>query len=164
MEYSSFTRPFSKRRGMSPPVSVSAEKRSVSDERSTNNGEPNDIDFTVVLMVPLPPISPPNLKINRVDYCYSRWSKSWKYKNSGSKVTPEMLRPLGSNVGRSDKDDPRQTFCFVVVHKMPQDPDSDKTIEPNFVIVNKSPYLRKACKDVIRWAPGLSWNADPLDV
>lgn len=36
--------------------------------------------------------------------------------------------------------------------------------EPTFKIVVKSPYIVQACKDVIKAWPGVSWNADPLEV
>lgn len=50
-----------------------------------------------------------------------------------------------------------------VVREMPRDND-DGTSEPKFKIVIKSEYLLKACKDVIQSWPGISWNADPLEV
>lgn len=36
--------------------------------------------------------------------------------------------------------------------------------EPTFKIVVKSEYILKACKDVIKSWPGVSWNADPLEL
>jgi hypothetical protein len=100
---------------------------------------------------------PPNLKVKRVDYYYSRWSRKWKYQNSGSNVIPE-LRPLPSE----GKEDPWQEFCFVVVRTIPK--SSDQGIEPSFKVVIKSPYLLKACKDVIQQIVGLSWNSIPLEL
>ncbi|KAG6843561.1 hypothetical protein H0H93_000632, partial [Arthromyces matolae] len=36
--------------------------------------------------------------------------------------------------------------------------------EPTIRIIVKSEYLLKACKDVIKTWPGISWNSDPLEV
>jgi hypothetical protein len=36
--------------------------------------------------------------------------------------------------------------------------------EPTFKVVVKSEYILKACKDVIESWPGISWNADPLEL
>lgn len=102
-------------------------------------------------------LSPPSLKVKRVDYYYSRWSRKWKYQNSGSNVIPE-LRPLPSD----GKDDPWQEFCFVVVRTIPK--AADQNLEPTFKVVVKSQYLLKVCKDVIQQISGLSWNSIPLEV
>lgn len=40
----------------------------------------------------------------------------------------------------------------------------ERSIDPTFKVVIKSGYLLKACKDVIRTWPGISWNSDPLEV
>ncbi|KAI0088346.1 P-loop containing nucleoside triphosphate hydrolase protein [Irpex rosettiformis] len=100
------------------------------------------------------PVLPPNLKVKRVDYYYSRWSKAWKYKNMGDKITAEMT-PIGSSSGGNDQ---WQQYCFVVVRTLPREEDQ----EPTFSFIIKSPYLLQACKDVIQYIPGLSWNADPV--
>jgi len=76
-------------------------------------------------------------------------------KNSGSNVIPE-LRPLPAE----GKDDPWATFCFIVIRTLPQQEDKEVT----FKVVIKSPYLLKACKDVIQEITGLSWNSIPLEV
>ncbi|KIY63466.1 P-loop containing nucleoside triphosphate hydrolase protein [Cylindrobasidium torrendii FP15055 ss-10] len=104
-----------------------------------------------------PALVPPSLKVKKVDSYYSRWSKSWKYRNTGSRVTPEgpFLR-TGDN-------DPWKDYSFVVVRELPRDNDDD-TSKPTFKIVIKSEYLLKACKDVIQSWPGVSWNADPLEL
>lgn len=36
--------------------------------------------------------------------------------------------------------------------------------EPEFKLVVKCGYILKACKDVIKSWPGVSWHADPLEV
>lgn len=101
------------------------------------------------------PLPPPNLKIKKVDHFYSRWSKKWKYQNSGSNAIPEaMALPVDG------RDDPWQNFCFVVVRTLPRREDQDM----QFHIVVKSPYLLKACKDVIADVQGVSWNVVPLKV
>ncbi|KAJ6565102.1 hypothetical protein B0H10DRAFT_1096922 [Mycena sp. CBHHK59/15] len=108
---------------------------------------------TIVRDEPLPPASS---KVKRVDYFYSRWSKSWKYKNMNSKVTVETLPILGGGGGN----DPWKDYSFVVVRTIPQ----QENREPTFKIVVKSEYILKACKDVIQTWPGVSWNADPLEL
>ncbi|OBZ76844.1 ATPase family AAA domain-containing protein 3B [Grifola frondosa] len=119
-----------------------------------------DNHSTSALMSSTTPAPAPNLKVKRVDYYYSNWSKSWKYRNTGSKVTPEAIRPLGG----PDNNDPWQSFCFVVVRKMPKSQDIEQGAEPTFQVTIKSPYLLKACKDVIQNIPGLSWTAEPLEL
>ncbi|KAH9903157.1 P-loop containing nucleoside triphosphate hydrolase protein [Cubamyces lactineus] len=123
------------------------------DERSTtalvSDGPPGTAS--------LPPV---NLKVKRVDYYYSKWSKVWKYKNTGSSFNPEVLFTVGN--GNPDGPDPWQSYCFVVVRKLPQ--ANDEPCEPTFDVVVKSPYLLTACKDVIQTVPGISWTAEPLEL
>ena len=97
----------------------------------------------------------PNLKVKRVDHFYSRWSNKWKYRDSSSSIIPE-IRLLPSD----GKDDPWKEYCFVVIRRIPQ----EDIEEPRFSIVVKSPYLLKACKDVIGKVASVSWNAVPLEV
>ena len=49
-----------------------------------------------------------------------------------------------------------------VVRTLPQ--TEDTRAKPTFKVVIKSGYIRKACKEVIQTLPGVSWNADPLEV
>ena len=102
------------------------------------------------------PLPAPNLKIKRVDHFYSRWSKKWKYQNSGSYAIPEAMAPPSSE----GKDDPWHQFCLVVVREIPQ----NGMLDPYFKVVVKSQYLLKACKDVIGEVQGVSWNVVPLEV
>ncbi|KAI0819855.1 P-loop containing nucleoside triphosphate hydrolase protein [Trametes gibbosa] len=104
-------------------------------------------------------LPPPNLKIKRVDHFWSDWSKGWKYRNTGSSIVAEAVRP----VGNGSANDPWQNFCFVVVRKFPQHVNNGEE-EIKFKIVIKSPYLLKACKDVIGDVPGVSWTAEPLEL
>ncbi|KAI0325259.1 P-loop containing nucleoside triphosphate hydrolase protein [Cubamyces sp. BRFM 1775] len=106
---------------------------------------------------PLPPL---NLKVKRVDHFYSKWSKVWKYRNTGSSFNPEVLLTVGS--GNPDGTDPWQSYCFVIVRKLPQ--SNDEPSEPTFNVVVKSPYLLTACKDVVQTIPGISWTAEPLQL
>ncbi|KAK0481171.1 P-loop containing nucleoside triphosphate hydrolase protein [Armillaria luteobubalina] len=105
------------------------------------------------------PLTPPTLKIKRVDHYYSRWSKSWKYRNTSSKVTVESVPLL-----RTGDNDPWKDFSFVIVRKLPIREDMIGVLEPTFKVVIKSEYILKACKDVIQSWPGISWNSDPLDL
>lgn len=121
---------------------------------SVKEGATERNSSTTALLSPSAPLSPPNLKVKRVDYYYSKWSKAWKYKNMGEKVTPEHLP-----VGASSANDPWASFCFVVVRTIREENE-----EPTFQVIVKSPYLLQACKDVMQKLPGLSWNADPITV
>ncbi|KAF8956224.1 P-loop containing nucleoside triphosphate hydrolase protein [Flammula alnicola] len=97
----------------------------------------------------------PSLKVKRVDYYYSWWTKSWKYRNTSAKVTVESLPIMqgGSN-------DVWKDFSFVIVRTMSR----QENVDPTFKLVVKSEYILKACKDVIRSWPGVSWNSDPLEL
>ncbi|KAK0457250.1 P-loop containing nucleoside triphosphate hydrolase protein [Desarmillaria tabescens] len=105
------------------------------------------------------PLTPPTLKIKRVDHYYSRWSKSWKYRNTSSNVAVESVPLL-----RSGDNDPWKDFSFVIVRKLPLRDDLVALMEPTFKVVIKSEYILKACKDVIQSWPGISWNSDPLEL
>ena len=114
---------------------------------------------------PVAQLTPPNLKIKRVDHYWSTWSKSWKYRNTGSRIIAEAVHPVGNGTDN----DPWQNFCFVVVRKIPNQRahfqlEQGPTSEITFQIVIKSPYLLKACRDVVGQVPGLSWTAEPLEV
>lgn len=113
---------------------------------------------TTALLPATTPLAPPNLKVKRVDHYYSRWSKSWKYRNTGDKIIPEPV-PVGATT--TAVNDPWGSFCFVVVRTLPRDKEG---AEPTFRVIIKSPYLLHACEDVIQYYPGLSWNADPVSV
>ncbi|KAI8996656.1 P-loop containing nucleoside triphosphate hydrolase protein [Trametes punicea] len=105
-------------------------------------------------------LPPANLKIKRVDYYYSTWSGEWKYRNTVAGVNPEALLTVGT--GSRDGQDPWQSFCFVVVRKVPYPPDTIG--DPVFVVVVKSPYLLIACKAVIGTISGMSWNVQLLEL
>ncbi|GJE93103.1 ATPase family AAA domain-containing protein [Phanerochaete sordida] len=124
---------------------------------STRDGATERNASTTALLTPSVPLLPPNLKVKRVDYYYSKWSKTWKYKNMGDKVSPEFV-PVGASTSDND---PWGTFCFVVVRTLPSNPEEG---EPTFQLTIKSPYLLKACKDVMQTIPGISWNNDPLEL
>ncbi|KAG7443460.1 P-loop containing nucleoside triphosphate hydrolase protein [Guyanagaster necrorhizus] len=104
-------------------------------------------------------LTPPTLKVKRVDHYYSRWSKSWKYRNTSSKVVVEGLPLL-----RSGDNDPWKDFSFVIVRTLPIREELVALVEPTFKVVIKSEYILKACKDVIQSWPGISWNSDPLEL
>ncbi|KAF6758888.1 P-loop containing nucleoside triphosphate hydrolase protein [Ephemerocybe angulata] len=84
---------------------------------------------------------------SRVDNYYSRWSKSWKYRNTSSKVAVESVPVLSGGQNDQWKD-----YSFVVVRTIPRMENAD------------SEYILKACKDVIESWPGISWNSDPLEL
>ncbi|KAJ3556388.1 hypothetical protein NM688_g2058 [Phlebia brevispora] len=118
---------------------------------STASVVSDDSDVTAVPAYPL------NLKIKRVDHYWSRWTKQWKYKNTGDKVKPEKV-PLGSPSGN----DAWRDYCFVVVRKLPK--ADELAQEPTYHIVIKSPYLVQACKNVVQEIRGVSWNSEPLQL
>lgn len=123
---------------------------------------PSAVGSTAALMSPnrdAPTLPSPSLKIKKVDYYWSSWSKTWKYKNTGSRITPDSM---GSSPSAA-ANDPWQGFCFVVVRKLPG-ADQAPSSEPTFQVVVKSSYLVSACKRVIGYIPGISWSADPLEV
>ncbi|KAG2024096.1 hypothetical protein CC2G_001684 [Coprinopsis cinerea AmutBmut pab1-1] len=102
------------------------------------------------------PLPAPSLKVKRVDNYYSRWSKSWKYRNTSSKVVVEAP-PLLQSGGNNDQ---WREYSFVIVRTIPRNENLEKT----YRIVLKSDYLLKACREVIDSWPGVSWNADPLEL
>ncbi|KAF9012833.1 hypothetical protein BDZ89DRAFT_476607, partial [Hymenopellis radicata] len=114
-----------------------------------------DIESKASTIVKEETLSPPSLKIKRVDNYYSRWYKGWKYRNTSAKVTVESVPLL-----KSGDNDPWKDFSFVIVRKIPR----QENLEPTFKIVIKSEYILKACKDVIQSWPGISWNSDPLEL
>ncbi|TFK64312.1 P-loop containing nucleoside triphosphate hydrolase protein [Pluteus cervinus] len=101
------------------------------------------------------PLTPPSLKVKRVDYYYSRWTRNWKYRNMSAKVTVEAI-PMMQAVSN----DMWKEYSIVLVRRLPR----EENIEPTFRIVVKSEYVLKACKDVIQSWPGISWNTDPLEL
>lgn len=133
--------------------SVNEKGHNHEDDMASSTGGADGNASTAALLTPSVPLPPPNFKVKRLDYYYSRWSKSWKYKNMGEKVTLEMA-PVG---GTSGTNDPWQSYCFVVIRTI-----SRKDEDTTFQVVIKSPYLLQACKTVIQEVPGISWNADPL--
>ncbi|KAI0672123.1 P-loop containing nucleoside triphosphate hydrolase protein [Trametes maxima] len=139
-----------------------SEKRSQDTQPLTGgDGNSEKGTSTVTSDAPQPALPPPNLKIKRVDNYWSTWSNAWKYRNTGSGVIAEAVRPVGSG----GANDPWQNFCFVVVRKFPQ--VSKHELDPKqitFKIVIKSPYLLKGCQDVIGEVRGISWTADPLEL
>ena len=69
----------------------------IHEQEGTSTTDTNDDSESTVAI-----ITPPNRKVKRVDRYWSSWSKTWKYRNSGSKVSPEALRPVGGGGGASD--------------------------------------------------------------
>ncbi|KAF8911924.1 P-loop containing nucleoside triphosphate hydrolase protein [Mucidula mucida] len=127
-----------------------------SGESSSSTAEVDlDVESKASTIVKEETLTPPSLKIKRVDNYYSRWYKGWKYRNTSAKVTVESIPLL-----KSGDNDPWKDFSFVVVRKIPR----QENLEPTFKIVIKSEYILKACKDVIQSWPGISWNSDPLEL
>ena len=147
---------FAKRASSIPAPFVSKEKEYDAETASGIGAPVEDSASTTPLVTPPAPLPTAYLKVKRVDYYYSKWTRSWKYKNMGERVTPEKVPVAPSSSGN----DPWLQFCFVVIRTLPTEPED----EPTFSIVVKSQYLLQACKDVIQEMPGLSWHVDPLHV
>ncbi|KAK7024646.1 hypothetical protein VNI00_016150 [Paramarasmius palmivorus] len=118
---------------------------------ANTNKENCDLDASTLGRVEAP--VPPSLKIKRVDHHYSDWDKSWKYRDSNSKVTAESSIPIFMR-------GPWEEYSFIFVRRIPKVQGE----EPTFKIIIKNEYIVKACKDVIGSWPGISWNANPLEV
>ncbi|KAF5347625.1 hypothetical protein D9756_010669 [Leucocoprinus leucothites] len=105
-------------------------------------------------------LAAPSLKVKRVDYYYSWWTRSWKYRNTSAKIAVEGA-PTGATAGAGkDGNDPWKDYLFVVVRTIPR----SELAEVSVKVLIKSPYIIKACKDVIQTWPGISWNAEPLEM
>ncbi|KAG6843966.1 hypothetical protein H0H87_011337 [Tephrocybe sp. NHM501043] len=140
-------------RRFSTLVKASSPLANSSSVESFDNGlDTESKASTVVRDEPLPV---PSLKVKRLDHYYSRWSRSWKYRNMNSKIAVETLPML-----QSGKDDAWKDCNFVIIRKL----SIHENQEPTIKIVVKSEYLLKACKDVIQTWPGVSWNSDPLEL
>jgi len=126
-------------------------------EPSITAGDAFDDDESKITMTADVPLAPPSLKVKRLDYYYSKWSKTWKYRNMSSKITVE-IRPV-VKVGDNDT---WKEFCFVVVRTVPR--VEDNCHKPTFKVVIKSEYMLTACKDVFQMLPGISWTAEPLEL
>ncbi|KZP28708.1 hypothetical protein FIBSPDRAFT_1039447 [Athelia psychrophila] len=139
-----------------PQSTIDTEKNSVDpdgdSERSTIGRSPT----MQASDASLPPVS---LKVKRLDYYYSKWSRKWKYQPTSSNTLPEMRAGPAAAL-EPGKEDPWAQFCFVVVRTIPQAEDQAITYKVDI----KSPYLLTACKEVIQDVPGLSWNAIPLEL
>ncbi|KAH9931587.1 P-loop containing nucleoside triphosphate hydrolase protein [Fomitopsis serialis] len=101
-------------------------------------------------------ISSPSLQVKRVDHVYHRHSCMWSYEDTKLQDTPHVLHGGKTSNGS----DVWQSFCFVVVRRMPTCAGE----EPTVAVTIKSPYLRAACQDVIGEIEGISWTADPLEL
>jgi hypothetical protein len=49
-------------------------------EPSITAGDAFDDDESKITMTADVPLAPPSLKVKRLDYYYSKWSKTWKYR------------------------------------------------------------------------------------
>ena len=140
-----------------PPLS----EKEISDADCGIDGPMEDSLSTTTLAhtsAPVAPLPPIHLKVKRVDLYFSKWLNQWKYKNMGAKVTQEQEKT--ADAPATTNNDAWSQFCFVVVRTLPTEKDQD----PTFKVVIKSEYLLEACKDVIQDIPGLSWNANPVEV
>ncbi|KAH9931582.1 uncharacterized protein B0H18DRAFT_1208889 [Fomitopsis serialis] len=104
-------------------------------------------------------MSQPSLQVKRVDHVYNMMTRMWTYEDTKVLVEPQILR--GGKM--SDGSDAWQSYCFVVVRKIPPGNSSPGT-EPTVSLTIKSPYLVAACKNVIGDVPTMSWTVDPLEL
>lgn len=147
----------------SPPTAIGRNRRRQQVIHEDGPEDDDERSTAPLVSEPAAPPPPPNLKVKRVDYFWSSWSKVWKYRNTSAKVRPDdVLKTVGN--GTDDGNDPWQSFCFVVVRKIPQSGQEKEKEEPTFQIVVKSPYLLIALREVIQNIQGVSWTAEPLEV
>ncbi|KAJ7932166.1 P-loop containing nucleoside triphosphate hydrolase protein [Mycena leptocephala] len=101
------------------------------------------------------PLPPALLKTKSVDYFYSTWSRTWKYRKMSTKATAETLPVLSSanNFG------PWREYGLVLVRTVPQ----DKNSEPTFQIVINSEYIMRACQNVFPGWGGAHWHEDQVE-
>ena len=106
----------------------------------------------------------PKLEIKYVDSKYSEDPKGWQYEDTSNPagVPAELVQPVGMDTSGDDSWD---EFCFVVVRRHPKPKENNEgTRQIAFEIVVKSPYLLKACKEVMTHVRGISWNSPPVTV
>jgi hypothetical protein len=73
-----------------------------------------------------------------------------------------MSAKVTSDMRLIQNNDSWAQYCFVLVRTLPAPDDQNRT--PTFKFIIKSPYLLKACQDVIQSVPGISWTTDPVEV
>lgn len=98
------------------------------------------------------------LKIKRVDQYFDPVTNLWSFKDSDDGAVPERHRisdAAGDTWGK---------YCFVVVRKVPAPTAAEQGAQPTFHLCLKSPSLVKACEDVMKHIPGISWTVQPLEV
>lgn len=99
------------------------------------------------------------LQVKRVDHVFDIHTHTWSYEDTKVDADSQILR--GGK--KSDGSDVWQSFCFVIVRKIPPQ-GTLPGMEPTVAITVKSPHLRTLCKNVIGDIPSLSWTVDPLKV
>ena len=100
-------------------------------------------------------------RVKTVDHYWHAEEKAWKHKDTTSDVPAELVQPVGSGASSDDWEE----FCFVVVRRHPKPKENNEgTRQIAFEIVVKSPYLLKACKEVMAHVRGISWNSPPVTV
>ncbi|KAH9834771.1 P-loop containing nucleoside triphosphate hydrolase protein [Rhodofomes roseus] len=104
-------------------------------------------------------MSEPPLQVKRVDHVYNVQTRTWAYEDTKAQIQPQVL----SGGKMADGSDAWQSYCFVVVRKIPP-PNSAPGLEPTVVVSIKSPYLLAACKNVVGTVPTISWTVDPLEL
>ena len=106
------------------------------------------------------------LGIKYVDRSYNLDLKKLECKDTEekSRMPAELVQPLGMDASDDGWDD----YCFVMVRNLPRSDqlysnEEDRSITFEFVI--KSPYLAKACKEVMgSRGCAISWNILPVTV
>ena len=93
---------FAKRASSIPAPFVSKEKEYDAETASGIGAPVEDSASTTPLVTPPAPLPTAYLKVKRVDYYYSKWTRSWKYKNMGEKVVMEVVPVGAAPVGKDD--------------------------------------------------------------
>lgn len=101
--------------------------------------------ITPTVAVDLPPLT---LMILSVEW---RWDSDSKYTEIPTPDTPaEQMQPIGDDAALNN--DSWKEYCFVVAQ-------TRSTGAITFKIFLMSPYIIKACRDVMVGVPGISWDS-----
>jgi len=123
-----------------------------------DNEDGDELYLTVYLRSRGADMSQPTFQVKRVDHVYNMQTRMWTYEDTKVLDEPQILH--GGKM--SDGSDAWQSYCFVVVRKIP--PQTAPGTEPTVSLTIKSPYLITACKNVIGAVATMSWTVDPLEL
>ncbi|KAM6497590.1 P-loop containing nucleoside triphosphate hydrolase protein [Amanita muscaria] len=106
------------------------------------------------------PITTPTFQVKRVDFYYSSWTKSWKYRPMASTVSSDVLHASEVTVAVPPAIEQWKSYALVLVRVTPRDRNSQAMLK--YIINN--PHVKSVCQDVIRSWPGINWDAETLEI